>query len=268
MKRSLHQFIIELFLMLVVSGAVYLPFINQFGYYNDDWYSMYAARVGGTQTFHEMYGIDRPGRAYVMIPLYELFKGDPLYYNISAYVFRVAGAMSLLWLLRLVWSRRRKETFLTAVLFLLYPGFLSMPNAIDFQSHLIGITLAFISLALSILALKLQNRLHCFLLWVGALLTGWAYLSQMEYYLVFEAVRVLLFGLIVWREHTTWKQRIARTVSGWLPYSVIPIFYLIWRVFFFNNERATTDTALQLGMFIPISLISTARPVTASFPRG
>ena len=38
--------------MLVVSGIIYLPFIAQFGYYNDDWYSMYAARVAGTNAFH------------------------------------------------------------------------------------------------------------------------------------------------------------------------------------------------------------------------
>ncbi len=145
-----RRFWIELILMVVVSGVIYLPFISQFGYYNDDWYSMYAARVGGTQTFHEMYGIDRPGRAYVMAPLYELFQGQPLYYNISAYAFRVLGAVCLLWLLRMIWPGRKNETFLTAFLFLIYPGFLSMPNAIDFQSHLIGIALAFISLALSV----------------------------------------------------------------------------------------------------------------------
>jgi len=254
MRKHNNQIWIELALMLVVSAAIYLPFIAEFGYYNDDWYSMYAARVGGTQTFHEMYGIDRPGRAYVMIPLYELFHGDPLYYHISAFVFRVLGAVCLLCLLRLIWSHRKTETFLTALLFLLYPGFLSMPNAIDFQSHLVGITLAFISLTLSILALRGQNRAKRFLLWAGAVLTGWAYLSQMEYYIGFEAVRILLFGLLVWREHPEWKKTIVHTLYGWLSYSVIPGFYLFWRIFLFDNERATTDTALQLGALIDAPL--------------
>ena len=154
MRNRNYQAWIEIILMVIVSGAIYLPFITQFGYYNDDWYSMYAARVGGSQVFHEIYNLDRPGRAYVMIPLYELFHDNPLYYNISAYVFRVLGAVSLLWLLRLIWPAQKRETFLVAFLFLIYPGFLSMPNGIDFQSHLIAILLIFISMGMSILAVR------------------------------------------------------------------------------------------------------------------
>ena len=62
MKIQKYQAWIEFALMLIVSAGIYLPFISQFGYYNDDWYSMYAARVAGPQIFHEIYGLDRPGR--------------------------------------------------------------------------------------------------------------------------------------------------------------------------------------------------------------
>ena len=250
MRKRNYRIWIEIALMLIVSAVIYLPFINQFGYYNDDWYSMYAARVGGTQTFHEMYSIDRPGRAYVMIPLYKLFQGHPLYYNISAYVFRVLGALCLLWFLRLIWNKRNHETYLIAFLFLIYPGFLSMPNAIDFQSHLIGITLAFMSLALSVLAVHEDRWAQRLFLWTTAALTGWAYLSQMEYYIGFEAVRLLALGMIVWRKNPSWWKTIVGTLRSWLPYSVIPVFYLLWRIFLFDNQRATTDASLQLGALI------------------
>jgi len=256
MRNRNFQPWIELILMLVISGLIYLPFITQFGYYNDDWYSMYAARVGGTETFHEMYGIDRPGRAYVMIPLYELFQGNPLYYNISAYIFRIAGALSLLWLLRILWPGQKRVTFLIAFLFLIYPGFLSMPNAIDFQSHLIGIFLVFLSLGMSVLAIRPQALNNRILLWVGAILTGWAYLSQMEYYIGFEAVRFLLIGLLVWRDNPLWKKTLIKTLYAWLPYSIIPVFYLVWRLFFFNNERATTDAGMQLGLLFTAPLVT------------
>lgn len=256
MRNRNYQLWAELILMLIVSGLIYLPFITQFGYYNDDWYSMYSARVGGTQTFHEMYSIDRPGRAYVMIPLYELFQGQPLYYNISAYLFRYAGALSLLWLLRMLWPGQKRETFLIAFLFLIYPGFLSMPNAIDFQSHLIGIVLAFVSIALSILAIQKQDQPRRVLVWLGALLTGWAYLSQMEYYIGFEAVRLLLIGLLAWRSNPAWKRTALATFHAWLPYSPIPAFYLIWRIFLFNNERATTDAGMQLGLLLTEPLVT------------
>ena len=245
---------IEFVLMLVISAAIYLPFISKFGYYNDDWYSMYAARVNGTEVFHEMYSIDRPGRAYVMIPLYELFQGNPLYYNISAYVLRLAGAVALLWLLRLLWGARRLETFLIAFLFLIYPGFLSMPNAIDFQSHLIGILLAYVSLGLGILGSRASKFAHRVVLWLLAVLTGWGYLSQMEYYLGFEVVRLILFGILPMRSDTNWKKNVRATFVSWLPYSIIPVVYLIWRIFFFQNERVTTDAGLQLGALLDAPL--------------
>lgn len=245
-KRGLRLWV-ELLLMLVVSGLVYLPLITQFGYYNDDWYSMYAARVAGPDAFHEMYSIDRPGRAYVMIPLYRLFQGDPLYYNISAFVLRFLGALCLLWLLRLLWRNQKLETFLISFLFLIYPGFLSMPNAIDFQSHLVGITLAFLSLGLSIYAYRQPFGIRWIFSWLGAILSGWAYLSQMEYYIGFEAVRLLIFILLAYRQNSAWKSMSVNTLKSWLPYSIVPAAYLIWRVLFFNNERATTDVGLQLG---------------------
>jgi hypothetical protein len=45
----------------------------------------------------------------------------------------------------------------------------------------------------------------------------------------------------------------------WLPYSLVPGFYLFWRIFLFDNERATTDAGLQLGALVdtPLSTLYT-----------
>ena len=29
--------------LVIIAGLAYLPFVGQFGYFNDDWYLMYAA---------------------------------------------------------------------------------------------------------------------------------------------------------------------------------------------------------------------------------
>src|SRR5512138_632723 len=92
-----------LLLLLVTAALVYLPQINHFGYMNDDWYLMYSAGSHGPSAFQDIFSVDRPGRVLVMIPAYELFGNDPLLYNISAYVFRVAGALALYWLLNILW---------------------------------------------------------------------------------------------------------------------------------------------------------------------
>ncbi len=48
-------------LLALVSGLAYLPFVSQFGYFNDDWYLMYAAGARGVSVFRDIFSIDRPG---------------------------------------------------------------------------------------------------------------------------------------------------------------------------------------------------------------
>ncbi|MCZ2122054.1 MAG: hypothetical protein LC108_07310 [Anaerolineales bacterium] len=60
-------------LVLGISALAYLPHLNQFGYFRDDWYLMYAANALGKNVFQQIYAIDRPLRALVMSGAYELF---------------------------------------------------------------------------------------------------------------------------------------------------------------------------------------------------
>ena len=41
--------------LALVSGLVYLPFVGQFGYFNDDWYLMYSAGAKGASVFHDIF---------------------------------------------------------------------------------------------------------------------------------------------------------------------------------------------------------------------
>ncbi len=246
---------IEIALFFLVAAALYLPFAHQFGYYNDDWYTMYAARVAGPEIFREIYSIDRPAREFVAVPLYLLFKGQPFYYSLIAYLFRVLGAFSLLWLLRLLWKERHTETYVTSFLFLIYPGFLSMPIAIDFQSHLIGMMCAFLSLGLTVQALNTSQITLKWGCWLGAALLGWVYLGQMEYYIGFELVRLAIIIMIKLRTHR-WGSAIIPSLKAWVPYSIIPVFFVIWREFFFNNDRKVTETGTQLGMLLSNPLLT------------
>ena len=241
-----------------VAALLYLPFATHAGYFDDDWFAMYAAKVAGPKIFHEFYILEsRPGREWVVAPLYWLFRGTPFYYALSAYIFRTLGALTMLWLLRLVWPHHRKETFLAALLFLVYPGFLSQPTPVDFQSYLIGIWFAFLSLALTMKGLLAATRAQRIVFGVAAVLSGWFYLSQIEYYIGFEAVRLILVIVVFWRTNDKWQQKALNAFKFWLPYAMIPGAFLTWRLFFFEVTRKATDVGLQLGQL-------TASPVQTS----
>jgi len=237
-------------LLALVSGLAYLPFVARFGYFNDDWYLMYAAGARGVSVFADIFSIDRPGRVLVMVPAYLLFGGDPLYYNLSAYLFRLAGGLGFCWLLRLLWPRQRAETALMALLFLVYPGFLNQPNALDYQSHIVGLAAAVFSLAFTAKAVLAHRPPGKVIFFALSSVLGWFALSQMEWYIGFEFLRWAAVFLLASRDGGTLRRRLAGTLRAAWPVVAIPALFLLWRIAFFEPERGATDLGLQLGNVI------------------
>jgi hypothetical protein len=244
-----------LLLLLVVSALVYLPRVNQIGYLNDDWYLMYSANAYGPQVFADIFSIDRPARTLVLTPAYILFGDNPLYYNLSAYIFRLIAGVSFLWLLQMLWPRQRTATFIAALLFLIYPGFLSQVNGIDYQSQIVSLASAMLSIALSARATLVQKPVGRLLPFLGAVLMGWLYLSLVEYFLGLELLRFASLYLLQSRGRDSWKRRFSASMSAWLPNLLIPGMFLVWRLFFFESERGATDIGSQLQEFkaLPVS---------------
>src|SRR5687767_3885248 len=156
---SRYRVAIPLLLLLVASAVIYLPRIDQIGYLNDDWYLMYSAHAYGPQVFSDIYSIDRPTRALVLTPAYVLFGNNPLFYNLSAYFFRLISGIGFFWLLQMLWPLRRTATFIAALLFLIYPGFLSQLNGIDYQSQMVSLASAMLSIVLSVQAVLARRQL-------------------------------------------------------------------------------------------------------------
>jgi len=257
MKKTIfarHENIVLFILLLVISALVYLPRVGQIGYLNDDWYLMYSAHAYGPGVFADIFSIDRPARALVMRPAYTLFGDHPLYYNLSAYFFRLLASVCFLWVLQMLWPRQRRAAFLAAVLFLIYPGFLSQPNAIDYQSHIVGLAAALLSITLTIKAVLLESRIQKVLLHIFSILLGWLYLGQMEWYLGFEFLRWACVFLLAARSKSTLRQKGVKAIQWAYPSLAIPVFFLVWRLFFFESERGATDIGAQIAQFRELPL--------------
>lgn len=241
---------VKSFLLLLASAAIYLPFMGRIGFTNDDWYLMYAGQVAGPGIFGAIFSVDRPLRAFVLGPVYALFGQNVLLYNVSAWGFRVASALLLLWLLRKLWPGRDQATFAMSLLYLLYPGFLSQLNGIDYQSQMVSLAVAMLSLGLTLQAFFEKRPLWRWV-WIGlAVLLGWVYLGLVEYEAGFEFLRLGLIFVLVAREVQGFRPRLTRTLKAWLPYLSIPLVFGIWRVFIFHTERKAADLGTQLGGFV------------------
>ena len=259
-KVKLRSEIFLLFaLLLVVSGLSYLIFVPQFGYFNDDWYLMYAAGAKGASVFREIFSIDRPGRVLVMMPAYWLFGQNHLYYNVSAYFFRFMSAVGFYWVLDFLWPRRYTATASMALLFLIYPGFLSQPNAIDYQSHIVGLAAAMLSIACTLKAILSDRKLQRILFFSIAIILGWLYLLQMEWFIGFEFLRWASIFVLISRSGGTLMQKVWRTLRSAYSTILVPAIFLLWRLVLFTPERGATDVSLQLDQLTQFPLKTSMR---------
>jgi len=235
-------------ILSAISAIAYLPLAHKIGYLNDDWYLMYDMQVKGADFFHVIFSGDRPGRALSMIPLFSIFGFEPLYYHLSAYLFRFLGGVCLYWSLQMLWPRRYFFTLSAAILFTIYPGFLSQTNAIDYQSHILGLFLALLSVALTIKSILTLGKTPRLLLIFASILAGWGYLSQMEYFIGMEVFRFAAIFLLFWRtKNESAKQKFTKAILVSLPFLLIAGGFLTWRLFFFVSERKATDIGLQIS---------------------
>ncbi len=242
-----YDFLTEGTLLSLICGLLYLLFVPQFGYFNDDWYLMYAAGARGASVFWDIFAVDRPLRALVMIPAYSWFGPNPLYYNLSAFLFRLISALCFLWTLRMLWPAHRQMTLGMALLFVLYPGFLSQPNAIDYLCHMAGLAAGMLSIGLTIQAVRSTAWRDRFLFYFASILTGWFYLGQIEWYIGLEFFRFACVFLLSFRGGGTLRSRFIHFLKVASPLGLIAGIFLIWRLFFFTSERGATDVDMQFG---------------------
>lgn len=246
-----HPLVFSMLVLVIVSALAYLPYVAQLGYLNDDWYLMYDAHVAGPGFFKEVFASDRPLRAFMLGPAFSLFGMNPLPYHLTAYAFRLLSGFSALWLTRQLWPNQHGFNFSVALLFLIYPGFLSQVNPIDYQSQLVSLFLAVFSIVITNLALQASHPIQRWGYTVLSIFLGWLYLGLVEYFIGFEFLRVASITFIFLRGNDSIpsKRKLSLALGKLLHFLLIPVGFLGWRLFLFSPERRATDVVSQLGIF-------------------
>jgi len=244
----------EIALILIVSALAYLPNIAQSTYYRDDWYYMLDRTKGGPATFPSMFSVDRPTRGPVFEAYYNLFGDQPLPYQVSAYAWRVMSGLAALWLFRLLWPRQKWAAPLGALLFTLYPGYLLWFDGIEYQPMIISVALEVISIAMTVQAVRTSGRISRVAWAVGSILTGWAYITLVDYAVGMEAFRALCVGIVAIRGQNgttvkAWLRRGWLALRAWAVFAIIPLGFWIWERYIFNSARSDTNLMAQLEIY-------------------
>jgi hypothetical protein len=254
MKRlfSSKEIFLQVALLVIISGVIYLPRIGQLQFYKDDWYYILDGLYGGPAIFNEMFSIDRPARGPFFQAYFSLFGANPLPYHLGHYFWRLSAALSALWLFRMLWPRQTREAFFGALFFLIYPGYLWWTSGIEYQPMAASLCLQVLSMALTVKAILSEGLLRKTLFVLGSILTGWGYLALVDYATGMEFFRLGVIFLLVNRgEIISLLQRGFRAVKVWFFTSfLIPAGFLFWKIFLFTGERKVTDLGVQLAPFL------------------
>jgi len=259
MKKITQTRWFEIILLTLIAGFTYLPRIGELTYYRDDWYFLYNALVNGPGIFIDIALHTRPIRGPLYMLYYTLFGLNPFPYHVTMYITRLIGGLGALWLFNLIWHNKRQSNFFMAVMFLLFPGFLWWVAGFEFQPYVLSVTLQAFSIAFTLKAIA-SDSVSKRLSWtIAAIFSGWAYLALVEYAIGMEAFRLICVYLYVRRNNP--QLRLIPTFSKTLKLSAlhltIPVVFVIWYQFLFDNWRKAQDAGTQLGRLFdsPIILV-------------
>ena len=228
MIKRLSQWATPLALLLIAFFS-YGIFAFQQGFHWDDWGIAWIIRTLGKPGLVDYFSTNRPFLAYVYSVTTSLFGTNPLAWQLFSLLMRWLAAISLLWMLRMLWPERMRETFLAAVFFLVYPGFNQQAIAIIYGHFFLAQTLLFISIGLMLMFAHQPRRLWWAGL-LGVLLSAYNLFST-EYFFGLELLRPFLLWLGLRGQRPEWKPRLKLAILTYLPFFLTLLGYLYWRYF-------------------------------------
>ncbi|HLO16597.1 MAG TPA: hypothetical protein VK206_17320 [Anaerolineales bacterium] len=238
-------------LILLTTAITYGVSIPKLGYYHDDWFVLWSGQARGAQSIISLFSTDRPFMGVVYSFVYRLLGDTVINWHLYALLWRFIGGLAFFWILRLIWPDQRYMTTLMAVLFIVYPGFLSQPNANTKQNHLYGFGTALLSIALMLQALKTNKQGWKIFCSIFSFMLTANYLFIYEYMIGFEGTRLILLGYTLFQEgFKDFRSLASETLKRIWPYWVVTAGFLYWRVFIFEGSRNATDVSGLAGSYL------------------
>ena len=241
-------------LFLLVAFLAYGLLFWRHGFYWDDLPISWIRYELGRDAMAKYFSTARPVWAVLYQITTTFLPPVPMAWQLFSILWRWLGVVLLWRLVRELWSDREKMAALAGLLFLLYPGF-NLQYASFLTTHFwIVVCFFFASLLLTLRALKSPSRY--WLLTSLALILSALNLWMLEYFYSLELIRVVLIFYALRQSATGEKfaQIARRTFLHWLPYLLVFVANVLYRMFVFTNVAYQNELFVQLRAN-PISAI-------------
>lgn len=223
-------------LPLIFLGVCTLAFgllIPWLGFYQDDWYQVWFRRAFGVGVFPEYYSGERPFIAGIYMLTMPIVGNFPLNWHIFALISRWVSVLAVFWSLRQVWPRCARQVLWIALLFAVFPGFRQQFASVIYSHYFIQLAVQMASIGLMVLAVRKPQRFWLFT--SLAMLTQFFAIFTSEYFFGVELLRPVFLWLVLSEDNpTSWRIRARKFLLAWLPYLLITLLFLVWRLFVFK----------------------------------
>lgn len=237
-------------LIVMIGLALYLPNLNELGYYRDDWNNLFNADSRGAEMLIDHYASDRPADGYLLSAAYQVFGPNPTPYLAINLGCRVLAAVFFMLTCARIWRFPPFAAFAAGALFVVFPGYLRQVDGISYLPHQVAMLAMAASIFLSIRALDAKRLDGRIMLTLAAVLLSLVSLFLMEYYLGMEALRFcLIVAVFANRDEGKFFAAFRRAVLAYLPYLGGAILFFVWRSFIFEATRKGTDVGAIFSQF-------------------
>ena len=207
--------------------------VYRLGFYWDDWPSVWFYHLWGAESFFEGFAEDRPLLAWVFMLTTSLLGESTWAWQLFGIFTRWLTAVTLWWMIIGLWPGNYRMAFLSAALFLLYPGFSQQYIAVTYSNGFLVFALFIFSLGAMVWAYRTPSRFWPLI--VLSLIASALSMLITEYFFGLELLRPLFLWII--DENRSKRERLRKVFIHWLPYLFLVIPFLIWRVFFSTSPR-------------------------------
>ncbi|MEL7644354.1 MAG: hypothetical protein AAGU25_09635, partial [bacterium] len=232
----------ELLVILLVCVLAYGLVIPWLGFYWDDWAFLFIRTQLGAEGLTRYFATNRPFIAWIPQVTIPLLGTTPWKWHMFMLLVRAASVVSVWWVIRLAWQKRRSIALWAALLFAVYPGFDQQPIAINYSDFFLLFTFLMLSFGLGILAVRTPRK-NWWLLLIALPLSAYNHLA-LEYFFLLEFLRPVLMWLSLQDQELNRRRRLLRVLAGWVPFLLVWAGALIWRFFIFDYQTNNYEIGL------------------------
>ena len=214
---------------IVLAGlAAFGIMLPRVGFYGDDWCYLWLLFKGaGIELYFRS---SRSVLAPIFTTLAALLGDQPLAWQVYSLCVRMLCAFLFWKVLAKIWPNLQKYALLTAILWLVYPGYRLAYVSMNMSIFFVVLSCYFLSIYLQLLSIN--NARFRWVLILASLVLAYINITFTEYYFFAELVRPVFLCLFLLNQNLSWKDTIKKTALAWIPFFILFFGAVLWRAFF------------------------------------